>query len=238
MKKILAIVLAAMLVMSLSVTAFAAEATVTGTWTCSYTDNDYDSGVTGNSLTGWSGEVVQAWGNDYPELVSLIETVAPIASVSHVAVTVKSNNVDPCWNGGAPRMEIDLNERGGTHIVDAATFDGDTCTFEFDVPADTTKLILVPFSFSSEAGEITFELSMVVTGDFEAPAAEEPAAEEPAAEEPAAEEPAAEEPAAEEPAAEEAAPAPAETPAPATGLALAVVPAVIALAAVAVSKKH
>ncbi len=101
-----------------------------------------------------------------------------------------------------------------------------------------TRIMIKGQDSSTPLANTTFEVIEVVTADA---AAEEPAAEEPAAEEPAAEEPAAEEPAAEEPAApaEEPAPAPAETPAaPATGLALAVVPAVIALAAAAVSKKH
>lgn len=240
MKKIISVLAAVMLVAALSVSAFAAEATVTGSWTCTFTDNDYDSGVTAGSLTGYQGEVVSAWGNDYPELVSLIETVAPIASVSHVAVTVKASNTDDCWSTN-PKIEVDLNERGGEHIADAVPFDGDTATFEFDVPADTTALVLVPYAFSADAGEISFEISMTLTGDFEAPetapAAETETAPEAEAEAPAeapAETPA-ETPA--EPAAEAAAPAASES-APATGLALAVIPAVIALGAAAVSKKH
>ena len=89
------------------------------------------------------------------------------------------------------------------------------------------------YDYINALTEVTITVTYNQYNDEVGVAAEDPAAEEPAAEEPAAEEPAASEPAAEEPA------APAETPAaPSTGLALAVIPAIVAMAVAVVSKKH
>lgn len=225
MKKIFAILVAAMLVMALSVSAFAAEATATGSFVCTFTDNDYDSAITGGSLSG-DVNVDGTWGGSFPDITPIIETVAPLADVTHIAVTVTASNGDACWNGVTPKLELHWNTRDNNDGAPATVeFVDGVAVVEADVPAGISAVVLNPYAFNSEAGEITFNVSVVVTGDFEA-AAPAPAADpEPA---PAADP---------EPSAP--APAPAETtPAPATGLALAVVPAVMALAAVAVSKKR
>ena len=234
MKKIFAIALAAMLAVALCVNVFAAEATVTGSFTVTFTDNDYDSAITAGTYTSDTIASIDGYGTQFAELASLIETVCPMDKVTHVDVTVKASNTDPCWNDAGHKVELIQNERTGTQLA-VVDFTDDTATLSADIPAGTTKLVLNPFAFSSAAGEITFDVEVKVTGDFEA--AEAPA--ETLAETPAETEAPAETPA------ETPAEAPAETPAeapapeaPKTGLALAVVPAVMALAAVAVSKKH
>ena len=124
-----------------------------------------------------------------------------------------------------------VNEITPIDVVDGA-FDGTVdividSTGAVQGTADPTHIILKAESYGVVI-DGTFELVEIVTADDAAPEVDaEPEA-------PAAE------PEPEAPAAEPEAPAaePAPAPAPATGLALAVVPAVMALAAVAVSKKH
>lgn len=241
MKKILAVLIAVMLVAAMAVNVFAAEATVTTTFVCTFTDNDYDSAITGGSLSGDNINIDGTWGGSFPDITPLIETVAPLADVTHVSVTVKASNTDPCWNGASQKLEMHWNTRDNTDGMPATVdFVDGVAVVESDVPSGISAIVLNPYAFSSEAGEISFEVTVVVTGNFEAPAAEEDGAEvAPEAEEEApVAEPEAE---AEAPAAETEAPAAeAETtaaPAPATGIALAVVPAVMALAALCVSKK-
>ncbi len=241
-KKILAIALAAMLAVALCVNVFAAEATVSGSFTVTFTDNDYDSAITTGTYTSDEIASIDGYGTQFAELASLIETVAPIDKVTHVDVTVKAGNTDPCWNGAGQKVELIQNERTGTQLAVVDFVDGEA-VISADIPAGTTKLVLNPYAFSSTAGEITFDVEVKVIGDFEAaaaPAETEAEAEAPAeAEEAPAETEAPAEAEAEAPAEAPAAEAPAETAkAPATGLALAVIPAVMALAVAAVSKKH
>ncbi len=228
MKKIFAIALAAMLAVALCVNVFAAEATVSGSFTVTFTDNDFDSAITPGTYTSDKIASIDGYGTQFAELASIIETVAPMDKVTHVDVTVKASNTDPCWNGAGQKVELIQNERTGTQLAVADFADG-VATVSADIPAGTTKLVLNPFAFSSTAGEITFDVEVKVTGDFEAAAA--PAEEAPA--DTTEEAPA--DTTAEAPATTE---APAATEAPKTGLAFAVVPAVMALAAVAVAKKH
>ncbi len=228
MKRIFAAIVAVMLVAALSVNVFAAEATVTGQFKCTFEPNDYDSAIVVGSLSGENIEIDHTWGMDFPDITPLIETVAPLSSVKHIDITITASDVTPDSKVSSVMCEIKKNTRDGEQLVDPtpAFVDG-AVVASFDVPADCTKVVLNPYAFSADSGEITFDLTLVLTGDFEAPAA---------AEEPAADEPAAEAPAEDAPAAEA---APAETAAaPSTGIALMVIPAVVALGAVAVSKKH
>ena len=208
------------MVIALSVSAFAAEATITTSFTCTFTDNDYDSAITSGSLTGDNINVDGTWGGSFPDITPLIETVTPLANVTHIEVTVKASDMTPCWNAAAQKLELHWNTRDGENASTVA-FDGDTAVVEADVPAGTTAVVLNPYAFSSEVGEITFNVTVKITGDFEAPAATETSDETDSLADDAA----------------ETAPE-TTTDAPATGIALAVVPAVVALAAVVVSKKH
>ena len=91
--------------------------------------------------------------------------------------------------------------------------------------AAPTHLMFKGPDYATPPANVVFETLTIVTGGAAAPAVDEtPAADPEPAPAPAAD--------------PEPAPAPAPSTAPATGLALAVVPAVVALAAVAVSKKH
>ena len=229
MKKILSVLVAVVLVAALAVNVFAAEATVTGQFKCSFEANDYDSAIVVGSLSGDNIEIDHTWGMDFPDITPLIETVAPLSSVKHIDITITASDVTPDSKVSAVMCEIKKNTRDGDQLVDPTpSFVDGSVIASFDVPEDCTKVVLNPYAFSADAGEITFDLSLVLTGDFEAPAAA-PETEAPA-------ETAAEETAPAETAAEPAAEAPAA--APNTDLALAVIPAVIAFGAAVVSKKH
>ena len=229
-----------MLAVALCVNVFAAEATVSGSFTVTFTDNDYDSAITSGTYTSDEIASIDGYGTQFAELASLIETVAPIDKVTHVDVTVKAGNTDPCWNGAGQKVELIQNERTGTQLAVVDFVDGEAA-ISADIPAGTTKLVLNPYAFSSTAGEITFDVEVKVTGDFEAaaaPAETEAEADAPAEAEEAPAETEAPAEAEEAPAEAPAAEAPETAAAPATGLALAVIPAVMALAVAAVSKKH
>lgn len=225
MKKIVALLVAALLVCALSVGVFAdGTATATGSFVCTFVDNDYDTNVA--TMTGVAAD--GTWGGQFPIITEIIEKVAPLAQVTSVEVTVKASNSDACWNGTTPKLELHWDTRDGENAMTADFVDG-TAVVTGTLPAGTTAVVLNPYAFSSEAGEITFDVSVAVTytGEGNAPAAEATPAED-----------------APEATPEDAPTAAPETPAatapeaPKTGLALAVVPAVMALAAVAVAKKH
>lgn len=224
MKKIVALLVAALLVCALSVGVYAdGTATATGSFVCTFVDNDYDTNVA--TLSGVAAD--GTWGGQFPIITEIIEKVAPLAQVTSIEVTVKASNSDACWNGTTPKLELHWNTRDGENAMTADFVDG-VAVATGTLPEGINAVVLNPYAFSSEAGEITFDVSVAVTYTGEGNAPADDAA-------PAT-------PAADNTPAPDAAPAtPAATTtndAPKTGLALAVVPAVMALAAVAVSKKH
>ncbi len=238
MKKVLAIVVALAMVMALAVPAFALEGSqdlvlVTqeqGSWQSFVSDRvtvnaagEYTFTLSGMSFDGANMTVLYIKDADAVEVEQGGGTYEGTNNLTGATILTKSVKI----NG----EEVALTEGYRTGTADSGLID--ICWFNIwdtsfmDAPSGTVTDI-----------EVTVEVV-----DADAAAAEEPAAEEPAAEEPAAEEPAAEEP--EAPAADDAS-APVEdgtaadnnTVAPSTGLVFAVIPAVVALAAVAVSKKH
>ncbi len=196
-KKILAIALAAVMVMALSVAAFA----------------DYEAvDELGGPLTG----------NKTIPLPSTLD----ISNGATVTLKVKGTSADSAirFYLTGPTDNERVTDAISVPVVDGA-FEAEVVmtidsTGAIQGSADPTVLMIKGPQAGVDITDTTFE-SLVFVG-IDAPAAE-PAAEET--------------PAADEAPAADAAPAD-TTPAPDTGLALAVIPAVMALAAVAVSKKH
>ena len=238
MKKVLAIVVALAMVMALAVPTFALEGSIEAKL-ASANNSDWGEVVSDTQTIDHPGEYTfKIDGFSYPNTAittlylkdDAVWAVEDPSAISGFTLTVKSIKV----NG----TEVEVSEGYPTTLNEKGQFD-----FAFyNTWIDNGNFITLP------DGDITsFEVTVEIV-DADAAAAEEPAAEEPAAEEPVAEEPAAEEPAAEEPEAPAAddASAPVEdgtaadnnTVAPSTGLVFAVIPAVVALAAAAVSKKH
>ncbi len=241
MKKILAIVVAMMMVMALSVSIFADDIDVSGMdvafeWTEGKAAHDW-----------WTAKDVFS-ADDYAKFVEAL-------GMDGAVVEVAGNN--PGAGGAMTNFNFDWDGHGILMAGDGQYPMGDfDCFASMDqlradgkVP-DTIDNVILQFNIYQDETDVTVSKVAVYVPAGAAPEAEAEAEETPAeteeapaeAEAPAEETPAeapaeteAEAPAAEETPAE--APA-AETKAPATGLALAVVPAVMALAAVAVSKKH
>ena len=225
-KKILAVVVAVMMVMALSVVAFA------------------DVDVTADLALNGDGTVYSC----------AIPAGIDVSNGATVTLHVKGTS-----NNEAIRFYLtDASDNARVTACDVATGDGcvtvadgafeGTIDLEIDTSgaiqgtAEPTTLIVKAQAWGVAFDNTTFEVVEFVGGDAaeEAPAETEAEAEAPAeAEEAPAETEAPAEAEAEAPAEAPAAEAPAETAkAPATGLALAVIPAVMALAAAAVSKKH
>ena len=234
MKKILSIAIALVMVMALSLTAFADSEVV----------YEYQSPFA--VAIGWT-TLFEKGSNDANAFFEAVRTEGAVIQLIGTDLTEADRTDEEVWfqlctqdaanwtDGGNSKTEgigetYEFTDEGYVMTVSAAAYNEllSACT----VPASDMNLVLN--SGGSWTKAATNIVLRVVTG-VEAPAAEEPAAEEPAAEEPAAEEPAAS-----EPAADESAPAaPAEsTSAPETGLVLAVIPAIVAMAAAVVSNKH
>ncbi len=215
MKKILAVVIAVMMVMALSVSAYAVTVDLTQD---NIAGNDGDYTVGDNSITS-SGT---SFSVKLPENVPDGETVT-------VHIKGSFNGDFRVWLacGGATFSSEPLwkaSEQGVTPGEFDVTFD--LTAFPKDGTGTEADCIMFKApSYDSKLDNFTLTY-LSINGDEAPAAAEEPAAEEPAAEAPAEDAPAAEA-------------APAETAAaPSTGIALMVIPAVVALGAVAVSKKH
>lgn len=135
--------------------------TATGTFSCEFEDNDWDSHCKINTVTG---EYEACWGTHFPDITSLITSVAPMSSVTHIDIEITASNIDKCAKGGTPRCELHWNSRGGT-TVETKTFTSNTINFSADVPSGTEKVILNPYSFSSSVGAVTFNVKVKVTAD-------------------------------------------------------------------------
>lgn len=216
MKKIFAILMAAMLVMALSVSAFAAETVV-------FDNPEGEVPTSCEDPWGSFGVVGDVWGRGYCCDISLADLVALFDEGGYSFTYVYSGSGS--WEGNAPHAVINADWDNAVDFTYTDLGDG---KFEATIAlADILSGYGIASSdietFCVQNWTTDFKLySAKFTNEASAPAATpEPSA-------PAADP---------EPSAPAATPAD-TTPAPSTGLALAVVPAVVALAAVAVSKKH
>lgn len=225
MKKILSIALAAALALCLCVSAFA----------------DYEEPVTlGLYAGGWGdvGSVVV----DKPGTYSI--TASKIDSNDWIIVKNTAGETEPTKiPAGTVIRTTELKVNG-----EVMTFEGGADHFDYTVGANgeiEIKYWLQPsfggYDYLENRPETITSVEVTFVVDPDAAASETSPEETKTEEEPTPAEPTAEETTPAETTPAETTPAetkPAETKAPATGLALAVVPAIVALAAVAVSKKR
>lgn len=225
MKKILAIALAAVLMMSvLAVSAFAVDTTVM-----------LEVGPSIDSLTD-SERVDIAKSGTYTIKVESAAPIDGIASSTFMSIKIASGNVSQ--NTALPNgttITLKSVKLGGTEVAvkaDQATYTVQNGTLDFMLKFMDWGFNANVFEGELPNGfttvEVTIEVVNPESGAEDAPAT--PAENDTPAAPAENDAPAAPE--------TNEAPAPATPAAPATGLALAVVPAVMALAAVAVSKKH
>ncbi len=234
-KKILAAIVAVMMVLALSVTAFAASIDLVDGCVAN-NDGEFvvaDGSVT-SSGTSFSVKLAEAVPDGDTVTVHIKGSSDGDFRVWLAAGTATFSN-EPLWKASEQGVTTP-GEFDVTFDLTAFPKDGTGTAADcimFKAPSYDSKLSNFKLTFLSINGD---EAPAAEAEAEEAPAEAEAEAEPEEAPAEAAEETTAEAPAEAETTAE--APAETETKAPATGLALAVVPAVMALAAVAVSKKH
>ncbi len=140
----------------------ALKGVATGSFSCEFVDNDWDTNCKVNTVTGVYESV---WGSHFPDITPIIAQIAPLSSVTHIDIEVSASNTDPCWNGAAPKCELHWNSRGNTENVITQSFTNGKCYFSADVPSGTEKVILNPYAFSSSVGKIDFTVKVTVTAD-------------------------------------------------------------------------
>ena len=238
MKKLLAIVIAMMMVMALSATVFAEDVIY------ALGENDTlgqhletvtiaNGGILpAEDPDGMGSRIATNWVNNstFNLILSALKTEGAVVRITYTG-TIKAIGFQSSFGTETLVNVTDVTEVDGKNVAIIP------CA---DILAGAPDVVAGGFDWCNllvtQDGEVALSGFEVVTGYEAAPAEAETETEAPAEAE--AEAPAETEAPAEAEA-EAPAEAPAETPAaPATGLALAVVPAVMALAAVAVSKKH
>ena len=238
MKKILAIAVAVMMVMALTVSVFAEEViyslgekdtlgqhletvTIGGGGVLPADDPD---GVGSRIATNWVN------GSTFDAILAAIKTDGAVVRITYTG-TIKAIGYQSSYGTESFVNVTDVTEVDGKNVAIIP------CA---DIAAAAPDVMNGGYDWCNfmvtQDGEVTLLAFEVVTGYEAAPAADEAAADDAAPADDAAADAPADDAAAEAPAADEA-PA-AEAAAPSTGLALAVIPAVVAMAAVAVSKKH
>ena len=234
MKKILAVVLAAVMVMAMSVSAFAADDEVIFEYTAPFAveigwtillNSTSEEAAAFHEAIQTEGAVIKMIGSDLPE-------DAYVDGEGHSWFQLAGQD-DVDWGDPLVKTE-DMGE----------TYEFTDAGYVITCPAKPYYDAMVAtgrepshFNLTLNAGNWTDKVATHVTLQVVVPAVAEAPADDAAAEAPA-DDTAAETPA--ETPAETTAETPAETTAeaPETGLALAVIPAVVALAAAVVSKKH
>ena len=235
MKKLLAIALAVVMVFALTVSVFAEEVV----YSMTETGGQYmesislaDGAVLDGGSDGIGARIATNWvggGTVYSAIVEALQTADAVVRITYTGEITQIG------------FQTENGEMEFADVTDVTEVDGKNVAIVpcADIVAAAPVAIANDnvgwgnFMLVYADGTVLYGFE-VVTG-YEAAAEPEATEDEPEATE---DEPEVTEPEATEPeAAPEAAPAPAPS-APATGLALAVIPAVMALAAVAVSKKH
>lgn len=136
--------------------------TVSGSFTGTFEDNDYDSYI--NSLTNASSGITKdgTWGGSFPDITGLIQSVAKLSYVTQLEITVTASDTTPCAKGTSPRCELYWDSRAGTRVETKSFSDG-TLKFSTSVPDDISAVVLNPYAFASESGEIDFEVTATIT---------------------------------------------------------------------------
>ncbi len=133
---------------------------VSGSFSCKFTDNDYDSAIKSGTLTG---NVEECWGTQFPDITEAITSVSKLRNVKSISIEVTASNTDPCWNGTKPRIELHFNSRadGGAEAV--TSFEGNTAKLTSEIPSGVYAIILNPYAFSSSVGTVNFTYTVTVT---------------------------------------------------------------------------
>ena len=230
MKKLLAIAMAVVMVFALSVSVFAEDVVYTMTTTQGQGMESSDLAGGAAFSTGDNGDnyarIATNWvngGATYGEILAAVQTSGAVIRLTYTGtVTTIGFQTE---QGSYEMVDVtDVTEVDGKNVAIIPCAD---IVAAAPVAVANDNVGWGNFMVDYTEGGMLYGFE-IVTG-YEAAAPADDAVEVPVDD-------AVEAPAAEEAPAE--APAPAPAPAPATGLALAVVPAVMALAAVAVSKKH
>ena len=131
-----------------------------GSFSCQFSDNDYDSAIKSGTLTG---NAEDCWGTQFPDITSAITSITRLRNVKSIKVEVSASNTDACWNGATPRCELHVNSRadGGAEAV--ASFEDGKATLNYEFTGAEYAIILNPYAFSSSAGTIDFTYTVTVT---------------------------------------------------------------------------
>ena len=132
----------------------------TGSFSCQFGDNDYDSAIKSGTLTG---EVENCWGTQFPDITSAITSICRLRDVKSITVEVSASNTDACWNGATPRCELHVNSRGDGGAEAVASFEDGKATLNYEFTGAEYAIILNPYAFSSSAGTIDFTYTVTVT---------------------------------------------------------------------------
>lgn len=143
-------------------------ATATGTFSCRFVDNDWDS-----YCVDVTGDVEHCWGTTFPDITSLITSICDLEDVYYLEVEVTPSNTDKCAKGVSPRCELHWDSRAGDQGDSQGLTDGTIYLSAFP-PEYYSKVILNPYAFSAEAGVIDFEVTVRVTIGSPTPDVDDP----------------------------------------------------------------
>ena len=250
MKKLLSVFMALVLVVALSANVFAAG-TASTEFEATCGDDNWWSRLVNPSVSweppseGWLDTEVVTFDNWHYNITKLVEKAActDLSNIAYVKATLEMVGQDSIthYNTGSSSPKVDLEygevynadaparfgdnapyQEADLKVISGCTIDGNKAVVEGEIPEGSKVVALNIGGFGAITEAQKFVLTVEVTVKGEELPASAAAEETPAADE--------------APAADA---APADTaPAPNTGIALAVIPAVMALAVVAVSKKH
>lgn len=122
------------------------------TFTAVFYDNNADSIATDESKNAFN-------------LTSLIASVAPLESVTHIDITLEASNVDTFTNpfNSKPSCELYWNGWWNKFVERKKFGDENVVTFSADIPEEGVDSIwLLPFAFVPET-DITFRITVTVT---------------------------------------------------------------------------
>lgn len=242
MKKLFAIVIAMMMVMALSVSVFAAGTASTEFQGTCAEDNwwsrlVYPSGAWEPASEGWLDTEVVTFDNWHYNITKLVEKAAgtDLSNVTYVKATLEMVDSDSITkfnaDGFSPKVDLETGtvynadatarfgdgapyQESDLAVVSGCTIDGNKAVVEGAIPEGSKVVALNIGGFGAMTEPQNFKLTVEVTVKGEA-TPEPPATDTPA----------------------DSNDAPSAS-APSTGIALAVVPTVVAMAAAFISKKH
>ncbi len=134
--------------------------TVSGSFSCEFENNDWDTHCKKNTVTG---DYESTWGTHYPDITAVIESVCPLKYITNIEIKITASNTDKCWNGASPKCELHWNSRGDNGAETTADFEKGTALLSCNLDDSVYAVILNPYAFSADAGVIDFEYTVTVT---------------------------------------------------------------------------